>query len=306
MKCRLCTIGQTVIRLHAATLIMAVYMMLLGQGRTLAWSMLSILLHEGAHALAACLFGASPQAIEITPLGAMMRLEDESRLSSGKRILMLAAGPAVTLGLCGCAWILASHRLLDISVCAVLFRVNAGFLLMNLLPCLPLDGGRILHSLLTCLLPVRVCNRIMRWIGIVTGAGCMLLSAVITWKTGALQLSLAACGCVMLYAACTSTAAALLDEMRQWADRKTRMEQRGMLPVKRMAVMEHYPLRLLIARLPPRARAEFIVLETGTMRVVNRMTEEAAFRHYISAPWAQCGQIQEDQDYAEPFHAAHR
>ncbi|MBR4081326.1 MAG: hypothetical protein IKK21_06040 [Clostridia bacterium] len=306
MKLRLCTMGNTVIRLHAATLLMAAYMLLIGRGSTLMAGMLSILLHEGAHGLVAAGFGAPPNAIEITPLGAVMHLEDEARLLPSKRCIMLAAGPLTTLALCACALMLAARRILPVGVCGTLFRVNIGFLLINLLPCLPLDGGRLLCAGLSAVMSGAWVQRIMRVIGVVTGLACVLLSAVITWQTGGLQFTLAACGCVMIYAAHTSTVAAAMEELRQWMARKIRMEQRGCMPVRRIAVMSHYPLRRVIAALPQYARAEITVLEAGTMRRLGCLQEEQIFQHYMTAPWSDCGAMTEATGNETADRAAHR
>lgn len=306
MKLRLCTIGGTVIRLHTATLLMAAYMLLIGRGSMLLAGMISILLHEAAHGLAAASFGAPPDAIEITPMGAVMRLEDEARLSPGRRCIMLAAGPMTTTALCACAWMLAARRLLPPGVCGVFFRVNAGFLIVNLLPCLPLDGGRLLCAGLCNVMPGARVRRIMRVIGMAVGLVCLLLSAVITWQTGGLQLTLAAAGCVMMYAAHASTAAAAMEELRQWMARKIRMEERGCMPVRHVAVMSQYPLRRVIAMLPQHARAEITVLEAGTMRRLGCLQEEQLFQHYMTAPWSDCGAMAEATGNETAATAANR
>lgn len=287
MKVRLFSLGATDVLLHSATLLMAGYMALSGRAAAFAVGLASILLHEGAHALVSARFGASPARIEITPLGAVMQLEDESRLPPLKRCIMLAAGPAMTLLICAIAFQAARHGWSH-HTCSLWFRVNAGLLAINLLPCLPLDGGRLLAVGLSGILPLSTVQRVMRLIGSICGASCVLLGFLVTWKTGGLQITLVACGCVMLYAAHRSTESAALAELRQWMSRKTRLEQRGWLPVKTIAVLDTLPLRRVAARLPQQARTELIVLASGIMRPLARCGEEQFFQYYMSSPWATC------------------
>lgn len=287
MKLRLFTLRGTDVLLHSAALLMAVYMALTGHAAVFAVGMTSILLHEGAHALVSAWFGAPPARIEITPLGAVMHLEDEFRLPMLKRGVMLAAGPAMTLMICTASFFAAQHGW-SRPTCSLWFRVNAGLMAINLLPCLPLDGGRLLAAMISVMLPATAVQRIMRVIGSIFGAVCVLLGFLVTWKTGGLQITLVACGCVMLYAAHRSTEAAALSELRQWMARKTRLEQRGCLPVKTLAVLDSLPMHRVVAHLPQRARAELVVLESGTMRQLARCGEEQCFQYYLTSPWATC------------------
>ena len=74
MRRRMLTLGSTEVYLHLATALFAAYVLLAGAWRTALAGFLSILLHEGAHALTATLLGQPPQEIELSPMGAVMRL----------------------------------------------------------------------------------------------------------------------------------------------------------------------------------------------------------------------------------------
>ena len=300
MRLRVCTIGSTEVLLHGAVIPLAAYMAICGQGVLLAAAMGSIILHEAAHAVAAAWLGARPDAVEITPLGAVMRLEDDARLTGGRRLLMLVAGPAMTLALCGLSLLLTARGVISVRMGRAVFRANVGLLAINLLPCLPLDGGRMLSLLLECVVHASAARRAMRWIGTVTGLACIALAAVVTWRTGSMQLTLAACGCVMLCAAHAYTESAAMAELRQWMARKIRLERRGSLPVRSIAVMESLPLRRLMTRLPQQRYAEVLVMENGSMRLLARRTEDEIIAAYMEAPGAACSAL-----VGEAGHAKH-
>jgi Zn-dependent protease len=121
-----------------------------------------VVLHELGHALMARFFGIGTESITLYPIGGVARLR---RMSDKpfEEICIALAGPAVTLALVALLSPLALAGLLlhpipyspELSLGAVMGRLgiwlwasNLGLLLFNLLPCFPMDGGRVLRALL--------------------------------------------------------------------------------------------------------------------------------------------------------------
>lgn len=97
---------------------------------------LSGILHETGH-LAVLLFsGEKPKKICITPFGMRIERKSEGSLSFGKEAFCAFAGPLVNIAL---FFIFHGTRFSE---------VNLTIALLNLLPCEPLDGGKILEDLL--------------------------------------------------------------------------------------------------------------------------------------------------------------
>ena len=105
MKRKIATLGETDITVHPAAGILLLLGLLTRWRALLICTYASIILHETAHAAVSALWHHPPQEVEITPLGAMMRLEDEERLPLTARISVILAGPLMTLILC------ARHRI---------------------------------------------------------------------------------------------------------------------------------------------------------------------------------------------------
>jgi stage IV sporulation protein FB len=121
--------------------------------RAMVWVvvvLVSILVHEMGHALAARQYGFRP-SILLYSMGGMTSWQMTHEISEWKRILVSAAGPAAGFVL-GTAVILVKDPLLvdasGIVQLAVrdLIWVNIGWGLLNLLPIMPLDGGNIMNS----------------------------------------------------------------------------------------------------------------------------------------------------------------
>lgn len=287
-KRRLFSLGQTEITFQPAALLFAVYMVLRGQGTFFLIATLSILAHETAHGLASTLMGEMPAEIEWTPLGALMRLEDEQRLPPLRRLLMLAAGPLMTLFLCWAALHLTRIGVMDSLLGRRLFTANLTILLLNLLPCLPLDGGRMLSLLLSLVARPETVSRILRWLGMSVGILFVLGSLALTWLVGGWNMSLAACGCFLIYAACAGTTTAALAELRQLIARKIALERRGYLPAGTIAAMSTTPLRRVIHALPPRRYVHLLILEPGTLKPLGTCEEARLIAAYLNAPGETC------------------
>lgn len=214
MKRKIATLGETDITVHPAAGILLLLGLLTRWRALLICTYASILLHETAHAAVSALWHHPPQEVEITPLGAMMRLEDEERLPLTARISVILAGPLMTLILCALSLWLTQNGVIPRETGRLIFLGNAGILLVNLLPALPLDGGRLLSAVLLRLLRRETCWRVMRIIG--TAAGALLVvggvvGAVRRWQG---SWSLAAAGCFLLYSAVSATTSEALTELR--------------------------------------------------------------------------------------------
>jgi stage IV sporulation protein FB len=110
----------------------------------------SVLLHELGHAVVARRYGVHVSGIELSFFGGAAKMVQMPR-AADHEIAIAAAGPAVSLMLAGVGLGLGS--LLHVPALGGLFGtigwinlVLAGF---NLIPALPMDGGRILRAALT-------------------------------------------------------------------------------------------------------------------------------------------------------------
>ncbi|MBR3764338.1 MAG: hypothetical protein IKK57_07285 [Clostridia bacterium] len=281
-------IGPTEISIHPATMLVLAWAVISGAVPMLLTAFGSILLHEGAHATAAALAGELPEEIELTPLGAVMRLEDEERLPALKRALMILAGPAMTLLLCFIAVKLTQIGWLPLPWGRRLFAANLSILLINLLPALPLDGGRIMVMLLSRVLRAETLRKVVRGVGTLLGLLCIVSSVWITWRYGGWNLSLAAAGCFLMYSASAATTARAMSELRRLMDRKIRLESRGYAACRAIAVMADMPLQRMVKLLPPQEMAYMMLIERGTMRQLGMLVDHEAVAAYLDHPGASC------------------
>jgi Zn-dependent protease len=113
---------------------------------------LSLLAHEFGHVLVARSSGLSVARVRLVLLGALVEVDVDERYSCREELALAGAGPGVSL-LLGSAfaggWLLIGR---SPSVWSVFFLYlalcNMLIALVNLLPGLPLDGGRLFRAVL--------------------------------------------------------------------------------------------------------------------------------------------------------------
>lgn len=204
------SIGQTHVRLHPLLPALIALGALLGLRRDLQPLIASLALHEGAHLMAARLARARVTELRLTPFGAAIHLGNLFALSPGRLLGIAAAGPAANLALAITSAALAQWGWLAPEAALRWARVNLSLMLFNLLPALPLDGGRMLYALAAR----RLGRSRAAGLGIALGRALAtgLLSAAV-WggiQTGRLNLSLPACA-VFVLASAESERRALAD-----------------------------------------------------------------------------------------------
>ena len=109
-----------------------------------------LVLHEVAHAVVARRFGVRVRGITLFLLGGVAEIDGEIT-TPGAEFAVALAGPATSIAL-GSAFLLVSDRLAGWAggreVALALAAVNLGVAAFNLVPGLPLDGGRLLRAAL--------------------------------------------------------------------------------------------------------------------------------------------------------------
>lgn len=109
---------------------------------------LSVLVHELSHSVVARAFGLPVRRILLYPLGGYSEIEQEPP-TPAKEFLVSAAGPAMSLALAALGIgvnVLFSLHGIPRALLDRLILANAVVGVFNLLPGLPLDGGRVLRA----------------------------------------------------------------------------------------------------------------------------------------------------------------
>jgi Zn-dependent protease len=142
----------------------------------------SVVLHELGHSVVARLYGVKVRSITLWLLGGMAQFEEMPR-QRGAEAVMAIAGPVVSVvvGIV-CAVLLKAlppQALSAVFVLTWLAQMNIWLALFNMIPALPLDGGRVLRSLLALrmshLRATQVAAGVGKFLAIALGLGGLFL-----------------------------------------------------------------------------------------------------------------------------------
>jgi len=281
---RVAVLGSTELQIHPAVFFFLAYAWVTDHLRFAMVALLSIILHESAHACSALLFGQPLLCIELTPLGATLRMEENPTLSIIKRIFILVAGPLASYCLCQFSFFLIKTRGEASELCWLLFTANLSILLMNLIPAYPLDGGRLLALVLERYISSRIVFQIMRMIGTALGVCLIILNLLVTWKIGGWNFSLALAGCCLIYSAHTESTTWAMTELRGFLDRKIAFEKKRFMSLSYIAVLSNVKLTEIVRKLPSGHMAVIVCIEPGTMKVLGMLTEYEIIQNYLKMP----------------------
>ncbi|WP_372718864.1 site-2 protease family protein [Novipirellula sp.] len=140
-----------------------------------------VLFHEYGHALMARRFGIPTRDITILPIGGVASLARMPRRPAHE-LAIAVAGPAVNVVIAAAIFI--GFAILDPAAGAVtsflsrLAIVNVALVVFNMLPAFPMDGGRVLRSLLAMTMPYAAATRIAANVGQITAVGFGLLGLI--------------------------------------------------------------------------------------------------------------------------------
>lgn len=108
---------------------------------------LALCLHEAGHLLCARLLGVEIRELRLLPIGGSIRMENPYRLPAAKLAAAALSGPGANLITAVAAAAMAHWGLLRDETAGAFIRPSLLLMFFNLLPALPLDGGRALYAL---------------------------------------------------------------------------------------------------------------------------------------------------------------
>lgn len=156
----------------------------------------SVTLHELGHSLVAQGFGIPVKDITLYPIGGVARLGRRPQ-TPGQELLIALAGPAVNvvlmvvLGLIGAAlygWPVLFDAVVNarteqpsmVTLFAMLVLSNAVLAIFNMVPALPMDGGRVLRAALSWFIGAEKATNISAFVARVLAVGLLAIGIFAT------------------------------------------------------------------------------------------------------------------------------
>lgn len=190
------------IRIHYSFLIYILTIGLFSSWLQVAAVLSALMIHEAAHCIVSVLIGDRIRCIDLTPFGGVITCRSSKAQMKGIRGFAVAAsGP---LANCLCLVVLSKISVRGEGIASfksMMITAHLAMFIMNMLPVLPLDGGRMVFCVAYYLFSA---SPLIFWLttgGICTGSSIVLLAFYVLVQTKRLNLSLLIIGFYIIIAA---------------------------------------------------------------------------------------------------------
>ncbi len=228
-----------------------------------------LFLHELGHITAAWLHELSCARIDIFPFGGVAEITGIDVVRPEDDMAVAVAGPLANLLLIALATLLQDWHLWNPGLMDLFVGANLSMAVLNLLPVLPLDGGRVLRAGLARRLGYRVGTAMLARAGRVAGWGLVLASLGILYGhrlgLGRLLLvgtiNVAGLGVSLILGARREEVVALATPWLAMISRWRLLQKNRLVPVCIMAGDQDLPVALVVRHLRPGCIHKILVLD---------------------------------------------
>ncbi|MGI5912683.1 MAG: M50 family metallopeptidase [Syntrophomonadaceae bacterium] len=208
----------------------------------------SVLAHEIAHSVMARIMGLKIAEIHILPFGGQAKIEDFTGLNPDKEIYVALAGPCLSLSVAAAFYFLPlqfSTTIIDIAV-----KVNLLLGILNLLPALPLDGGRVLRAVLSSYRGYNKATRDAALIGKIIAILMIFGGCYLTWRNS-IGVNFIILGVFLFWAAQREAGLLAYAFLRYLIRKKGELAGKGFLSSKQVVSTENTLIKKILESSQP-------------------------------------------------------
>jgi len=238
-------------------------------------------LHEMAHLLVARRYGFTVEEVELLPFGGVARLAGTVDISPAAETGIAVAGPLSNGLMCLIVllveWYAVNHNLDFGDVGGWIeefFCDNMLIGVFNLLPALPLDGGRIARSLLARRIGYHSASclafSVAKSVGVIMCSG-----GAVGLYLGLTNVSLIVLGCFLCLSAFREEKSAGYVFIRYLTRKNRELQAEGVLRVQHFVVSEKTPIKVVLHRFVP-GRYNLVTVMDSTGRIRGQVSEREA------------------------------
>lgn len=222
----------------------------------------SVFWHELSHVVTASFLGCKTREIEFLPFGGVARIEGLLEAGTKKEAVIATAGPLSSLLLAALAMPAAASPVWE-DAGKFLVEVNVALAAFNMLPALPLDGGRITRAWLHLFLDYGQASRLTVLLTKMTTFGLLLFVLGVFMLDGTLHLSLILASILLYVSARSEIQLIALRTMKLLARKKALLAENGVMPSAHVTALGHTLARNVVELFGPNQYGVILVVDEG-------------------------------------------
>jgi stage IV sporulation protein FB len=256
-------------------LLFLLVMLVLGYFRLLDKALITFgvaFLHELAHVKVAIRNSITIDEVELLPFGGVAKYSDFLELEPEVEIKTALAGPMCNLFLAMVMLICLRYSLFSVKWGLFFIKTNLIIAFFNLIPALPLDGGRILRAIKTDKLGFRQATKLVlkitKYIAIVIG-----ILATIGLCLGYFNIILLIIAFFIYVSVVKENRNNIYILIRYLAQKQRRLKEEQILNNEELVVIEDIQLKKIIEKFKPKCFHTIVVLDQN-LEIIATLTEE--------------------------------
>lgn len=221
---------------------------------------MAVFLHELGHVVMALFYQMKVKSVELLPFGGVAVYEGllEAHPKAERHVAL--AGPCVNFGLALAAALLTRYHLLPLNTALFFITYNVHIAVFNLIPALPLDGGRILRATLSSLYGYRkgthITLRLTRVFALLAGVG-----AFVSWLLGKVSPISLISAFFVYFAALREEEQSFYVIMKYLTRKKMLLQEAELIQGEEFLVLGDTPLANVVKSINPRTFAHFLICD---------------------------------------------
>lgn len=209
-----------------------------------------VIMHEMAHIIVSRGYGLTVKEVEILPFGGVARLEGNIELDPQMETYVALAGPLSNLFLIFLAWVMWTQGLWNDVLTPFFMECNVLLLVVNMLPVLPLDGGRIYRARLARRVGLKKATHQAARLGQVLSLVTIVIGLTVLFY-GINSLNLIVVAIFLFYAAGKEGRTAMFVFLKHLTRKKEELQKYGIMPVNHYVATSGTPLKDVVSYIVP-------------------------------------------------------
>lgn len=246
----------------------------------------AVFLHELGHVFVGVLYGMKVREVELLPFGGVAVFEGllETQYRAERRVAF--AGPAVNICLVIATALLTRYQLIPLKDALFFITFNLHIGIFNLIPALPLDGGRVLRSFLAehmgYLHGTHLTLRVTKIFAVLAGS-----LAFLSWLWGTVSPISLIAAFFVYFAAIKEEEQSIFVLMKYLSRKKKLLEEAEVVKSDQYLVMSDTMLIQVLKAVNPRSYAHFLICDKD-YHILGKLSEmevmDAFFEKGINVP----------------------